>query len=107
VRVFLLPKDYPLITILSVPVLNLCVAELLLVTRVCSLCKFLIAYELLQANSITITDDNGKVVTPTDIAVGYIDHFSFLPLKFVIWSLRGLLAGEFRCSTVNPMVVLD
>jgi hypothetical protein len=99
--------NYPLIPILSVPVLVFCVVQLLLVTRVCSLCRLLIVNELLRAKSTTITDGNGKVVTPTDIAVGYIDHFSFLPLKFVIWSLRGLLAGELHHAAVNIVVVFD
>ena len=106
-RVYLLPRGYPLIPILSVPVLTFCVAGLLLVTRVCSLCRFSITNQLLRAKSTTITDGNGKVVTPAEIAVSYIDHFPLLPLKFVIWSLRGLLAGELHCSTVNPVVVLD
>ncbi|KIM80417.1 hypothetical protein PILCRDRAFT_822545 [Piloderma croceum F 1598] len=75
------------------PVLVFCVTELLLVTRVCSLCKLLITNERLRANSTTITDDNGKVVTTTNVAVGYIDHFPIFSLEFVIWSLRGLLAG--------------
>jgi hypothetical protein len=108
VRVCLLPTIYLLIPglNLSIPVLVFWVVQLLLVTRVCSLCKFLIN-ELLRAKSTTITDGNGKVVTPTDIAVNYINHVPLLPLKFVIWSLRGLVAGELYCYTVNPMVVLD
>ena len=93
--------NYPLISILSMPVLVFCVVQLLLVTRVCSLCKFFIINQLLRAKSTTITDDNRKVVTPTEITVGFIDHFPLLPLKFLIWSLRGLLAGELHCSTVN------
>jgi hypothetical protein len=93
--------------ILSIPVLVFCVVQLLLVTRVCSLCKFLVINELLRAKSTTITDGNGKVVTLTDIAVDYINHFPLLPLKFVIWSLRGLVAGELHRSAVNPTVVLD
>ena len=103
----LLPMNYPLIPRLSIPILVLCVAELLLVARVCSLCKFLITNELLRAKSTTIIDGNRKVVTPTELAVGFIDHFPLLPLKFLIWSLRGLVAGELHCSTVNPVVVLD
>ena len=103
----LLPMNYPLISILSVPILVFCVVQLLLVTRVCSLCKLLIINELLRAKSTTITDGNRKVVTPTEIAVGFIDHFLLLPLKFLIWSLRGLVAGELHPSTVNPVVVLD
>jgi hypothetical protein len=107
VRICLLPMNYPLIPILSVPVLTFCVTELLLVTRVCALCKLLIINELLRAKSTTITDGNRKVVTPTEIAVSFIDHFPLLPFKFLIWSLRGLVAGELHCSTVNPVVVLD
>jgi hypothetical protein len=107
VRVCLLPKIYLLILILSIPVLGFCVAELLLATRVCSLCKLLITNELLRAKSTTITDDNGKVVTPTEIAAGFIDYFLLLPLKFVVWSLRGLVASELYGSTVNPVVGLD
>ena len=79
--------NYPLIPILSEPVLVFCVTELLLVTRVCSLCMFVVINELPRAKSTTITDGNGKVVTPTEIAVGYIDHSPLLLLKFVIWSL--------------------
>jgi hypothetical protein len=63
------------------------ITELLLVTCIFSLCKCLITNELLWTESTTITDGNGKVVIPIDIAVGYIDHFLLLPLKFVIWSL--------------------
>jgi hypothetical protein len=103
----LLPMIYPLIPIISIPVLVFCVVQLVLVTRVCSLCKLLIINLLLRAKSITITDGNRKVLTPTEIAVGFIDHFPLLPLKFVIWSLRGLVAGELPHSTVNPVVVLD
>ena len=99
--------NYPLIPILSLSVLIFCVVQLILVTRVCSLCKFLIINELLRAKSTTITDGNRKVVTPTELAVGFIDHFPLLPLKFVIWSLRGLVAGESHRSTVNPVAVLD
>jgi hypothetical protein len=69
--------NYPLIPILSAPVLVFCVTELLLVTRVCSLCKLLITNELLRAKSTSITDDNGKVVTTTDFTVSYIDHSLF------------------------------
>ena len=98
---------YPLIPILSIPVLVFCVVQFLLVTRVCSLCKLLIINQLLRAKSITITDGNRKVVTPTKIAVSFIDHFLLLPLKFLIWSLRGLVAGELHHSSVNPVVVLD
>jgi hypothetical protein len=107
VRICLLPMNYPLIPILSIPVLVFCVVQLLLVTRVCSLCKLLIINELLQAKSTIIADGNRKVVTPTEITVGFIDHFSLLPLKILIWSLRGLVAGELHHSTVNPVVVLD
>ena len=106
-RVCLLPMNYPLIQILSVPVLTFCVTELLLVTRVCALCKLLIINELPRAKSTTITDGTRKVVTPTELAVGFIDHFPLLPLKFVIWSLRGLVAGELHRSTVNRVAVLD
>ena len=42
-------------------------------------------------------------MTPTEIAVGFIDHFPLLLHKFVIWSLRGLVAGELYGSTVNPV----
>ncbi|KIM74759.1 hypothetical protein PILCRDRAFT_14197 [Piloderma croceum F 1598] len=83
-----------------IPVLGFCVAELLLATRVCSLCKLLITNELLRAKSTTITDDNGKVVTPTEIAAGFIDYFLLLPLKFVVWSLRGLVASGVIGGTV-------
>ena len=106
-RICLLPMIYPLIPILSIPVLVFCVVQLLLVTRVCSLCKLLIANELLRAEFKTIIDDNGKVVTHTEITASYIDHFPFLPLKFIIWSLRGLLAGELHRSTADLVVVLD
>src|ERR1700679_1397825 len=99
--------NYPLIPILSTPVLVFCVTELLLVTRVCSLCKLSNTNELLRANSTTITDNNGKVVTPTDVTVGYTDHFPFFSLKFVNWSLRGLLAGELHRSAFNPVVVCN
>jgi hypothetical protein len=44
-------------------------------------------------------------VTHTEITVGFIDHFSLLLLKFVIWSLRGLLAGELHHSTVNIVTI--
>jgi hypothetical protein len=67
--------------ILSVPVLVFCVAELLLVTRVCSLCRFLIINESLRAKSTTVADGNGKVVTPTKIAVGILTIFSFRHLS--------------------------
>jgi hypothetical protein len=97
--------NYPLIPILSAPVLVFCVTELVLVTRVCSLCKLLITNELLRANSTTITDNNRKVVTPTDLTIGYTDHFPIFSFKFVIWSLRGLLAGELHRSAFNPIVV--
>jgi hypothetical protein len=63
------------------PVLVFCVVQLLLVTRVCSLCKFLIINERLWAKFTTITDGNGKVVAPTEIAVGFIDHFPTLSLS--------------------------
>jgi hypothetical protein len=92
--------------IISVPILVFCVTELLLVMRVCALCKLLITNKLLRAKFKIITD-NGKVVTPTKIAVSYIDHFPLLPLKFVIWSLRGLLAGELHHYKVNIAIVLD
>jgi hypothetical protein len=98
--------NYTLIQILSLPVLVICVVQLLLIPRVCSLCRFLIINELLWAKSTTITDGNGKVVTPTKNAVGFIDRFLLLPLKFIIWSLRGLLAGELYGSTINPVVIL-
>jgi hypothetical protein len=107
VRICPLPMNYPLIPILSVPVLVFCVVQLLLVTRVCSLCRFRVINELLRAKSTTITDGNRKVVTPTKLTVGFIDHFPLLPLKFLIWSLRGLVAGELDHSTVNPVVVVD
>ena len=97
--------NYPLIPILSAPVLVFCVTEFLLVTRVSSLCKLLIINELLRAKSTTTTDGNRKVVTPTELAVGFIDHFPLLPLKFVIWSLRGLLAGELHHSAVNIVTI--
>jgi len=94
------------ILIPSIPVLVFCVVQLILVTRVCSLCMFLIINKLLLVQTTTITDDNGKVDP-------YQDHcwlywpFSLLLLKFVIWSLQGLVAGELYHSTVNPVVVLD
>jgi hypothetical protein len=47
--------------------------------------------------SSTIIDGNRKVVTSTEIAVSFIDHSPLLPLKFLIWSLRGVVAGELRC----------
>jgi hypothetical protein len=72
----------PLIPILSIPILVFCVAELLLVTRVCSLCKFLITNELLRTESEIIIDNNGKVVAPTEIAVAFINHFPLLSLSF-------------------------
>ena len=74
--------NYPLITILSTPVLVFCVVQLLLVTRVCSLCRFLITNELLRAKSTTVTDCNGKVVTPAEIPVSYIDAFCHSSLSF-------------------------
>ena len=106
-RVHLLPRYYPLIQILSMPVFVFCVVELLFITRVCTLCKLLITHRLPRAKLATITDSNRKVVISTEIAVGYINHFLLLPLKFVIWSLRGLLASELHCSTIHPVVMLD
>jgi hypothetical protein len=99
--------NYHLILILSIPVLVFCVVQLILVTRVCSLCRLLIINELLRAKSATFTDGNRKVVIPTELAVGFIDHFLLFPLKVLIWSLRSLVAGELHCSTVNHVVVLD
>ena len=46
-------------------------------------------------------------MAPTEIAVGYVNHFPLLPLKFIIWSLRGFLAGELHGFIVIPMVVLN
>ena len=46
-------------------------------------------------------------MAPTEIAVGYVNQFSLLPLEFIIWSLRGLLAGELHGFTVILMVVLN
>jgi hypothetical protein len=43
-------------------------------------------------------------MTPTEIAVSYVNHFPLLPLKFIIWSLRSLLAGELHGFIVIPMV---
>ena len=44
-------------------------------------------------------------MTPTEIAVSYVDHFPLLPRKFIIWSLRGLLASELHGFIVIFMVV--
>ena len=101
----MLSRSYSLIPILSVPILAFCVAELLLVTRVCALCKLLIANEHLRAKSTIIADDNGKVVIPTTIVVSNINVFPILPLKFVIWSLRGLVAGGLHHFNVNSVVL--